>query len=144
MHVTTLERPADSADTFSRRLAIQQHKREKSLQRLARLRKEASAEIDRLICFLDASDPYVMTELEDGADDGPCDTEELEVSEGDDEDGGDNEPSLGSLDHYHSQERWAVGGRADLEQDPTESGIADHDGLLEQVGSQSWQLDGYV
>ncbi|MBR0901211.1 hypothetical protein [Bradyrhizobium liaoningense] len=59
-------------------LAIQQREREKTLQRLAKLRKEASAEIERLLAFLDASDDYVMTECEDGADDGPCDTNELE------------------------------------------------------------------
>ncbi|MET4515864.1 hypothetical protein ABIB81_005194 [Bradyrhizobium sp. I1.7.5] len=29
----------------------------------ARLKREASAEIDRLIAVLDASDPYVATEL---------------------------------------------------------------------------------
>ena len=50
----------------------------------------------------------------------------------------DDEPSLGSLDHYHSQERWAAGGRRDLEQDNAESGIADQDGLLEQVGYRDW------
>lgn len=46
----------------------------------------------------------------------------------------DSEPSLGSLDHYHNQEAWAGGGRTDLEEDPTGSGIADHGGLLEQIG----------
>jgi hypothetical protein len=53
----------------------------------------------------------------------------------------DDEPSLGSFDHGHhrNQERWAMGDRRDLEQDPAESGIGDVDGLLEQVdygGSQ--------
>ena len=50
-------------------------------------------------------------------------------------DAADSEPSLGSLDHSHSQERWAVGGRRDLEEDLAGSGIADLDGLLEQIGS---------
>jgi hypothetical protein len=36
------------------------------------LRQEARRTIDRLIAFLDRSDPYVMTELED---DGDCDRE---------------------------------------------------------------------
>ncbi|OSJ22121.1 hypothetical protein BSZ19_46890 [Bradyrhizobium japonicum] len=72
------ERPADSAGELLSGLAIQQRARQTSLQRLARLRKEASAEIHRLIAFLDASDPYVMTEREDEADAGPCDTDELE------------------------------------------------------------------
>jgi len=46
--------------------------------------------------------------------------------------------SLGSLDHYHSQEIWAAGGWHDLEEDPTESGIADWEGILEQVGMRDW------
>jgi hypothetical protein len=47
-----------------------------------------------------------------------------------------NDPfPLGSLDHNPSQEYWATGGRRDLEEDLAESGIADHDGLLEQIGS---------
>jgi hypothetical protein len=45
----------------------------------------------------------------------------------------DAEPSLGSLDYNHSQERWSAGGRRDMEEDLAESGIAD--GLLEQIGS---------
>ena len=48
----------------------------------------------------------------------------------------DDEPSLGSLDHNHSQDRWAVGGRRDLEEDLSNSGIADFEGLYEQVGTQ--------
>jgi hypothetical protein len=57
------------------------------------------------------------------------------------EDDGLREPSLGSVAVYaHSDQRaWAAGGRRDLEQDPTESGIGDIEGLLEQVGSQDWQ-----
>ncbi|MBR0939407.1 hypothetical protein [Bradyrhizobium jicamae] len=51
----------------------------------------------------------------------------------------DLEPSLGSLEQNDSQERWAAGGRRDLEQDPSESGVGDLDGLLEQAGSQDWQ-----
>lgn len=73
------ELPADSARAIPPGLATQQRERETTLQRLARLRKEASAEIDRLIAFLDASDPYVMTEREEQVDDGPCDTNELEA-----------------------------------------------------------------
>ncbi|MHC2332812.1 hypothetical protein [Bradyrhizobium sp. USDA 4454] len=46
----------------------------------------------------------------------------------------DIEPSLGSLDQNDSQERWAAGGKRDLEGDPAESGIGDYDGLLEQAG----------
>jgi hypothetical protein len=42
------------------------------------LRQEARRTIDRLIAFLDRSDPYVMTELED---DGDCDREEYMVDD---------------------------------------------------------------
>lgn len=119
-------------------LAIQQRARQTALSDLARLRKEASAEIDRLIAFLDASDPYVMTGLED---DISADLEDDNPAEDDDpaENDLDDEPALGSLDHNHTQERWAAGGRRDLEQDHAESGIGDRDGLLEQVGTQDWQ-----
>jgi hypothetical protein len=48
------------------------------------------------------------------------------------------EPSLERLDHNHSQQRWAAGSRRDPELDPAESGIGDHDGLLEQIGYQDW------
>lgn len=54
-------------------VAVQQRERQATLRKLAALRKEAMAEISRLIAFLDASDPYVMTEREEGEDDGPCD-----------------------------------------------------------------------
>lgn len=56
----------------------------------------------------------------------------------------DDEPALGSLDHRHSQEHWATGDRRDLEHDGAESGIGDHDGLLEQIGRQDWQDGGMV
>jgi hypothetical protein len=59
----------------------------------------------------------------------------------------DYEPSLGSLDHDHhpNQERWAAGGRRDIELDDAEaSGIGDHDGLDEQVPFQDWQNTGMI
>lgn len=89
----TIARPmfpprAESVDSFLPQPATRQQVRAKALSDLARLRKEASAEIERLIVFLDATDPYVMTEFE--IDDG-------------------------------------------------ETGIADLDGALEQVGTQDWQ-----
>lgn len=123
-------------------LAIQEQARETALHDLARLRKEASAEIERLIAFLDASDPYVMTELEEQDE---C------------EEGGDTEPSLGSFDRVTNQEKsyrvvsaWCLPPGCELEaddcdaedSDPAEasevSGIGDHDGLLEQVGYMDW------
>lgn len=63
----------------------------------------------------------------------------------------DHEPSLGSLERHPSslawgdgsdptgdQTRWASGGTGDLE-DECVTGIADHDGLHEQAGTQDWQ-----
>ena len=57
------------------------------------------------------------------------------------QDDADAEPALGSLDQHDDQGHWADGGRRDLELDGAESGIADHDGLLEQVGVGGWQGD---
>lgn len=94
------ELPAEALEAILSGPALQELARQSSIRTLAKLRKEAAAEITRLIAFLDASDPYVMTEREDQVDDGPCDTDELEVSEGDDEPGQDEEPSLG----------WSTGG----------------------------------
>jgi hypothetical protein len=61
------------------------------------------------------------------------------------EDDGLREPSLGSVgDTHFNQERWAAGGRRDLEQDDAESGIADQDGLDEQVPFRDWMMVGMV
>ncbi|UFW71222.1 hypothetical protein [Bradyrhizobium sp. WU425] len=57
------------------------------------------------------------------------------------QDDADDEPSLGSCDPSMGggdQTRWAIGDRRDLESDPTDSGIADQDGSLEQIGSGDW------
>lgn len=95
--------PADSTRAILRGLAIQQRARETALRRLRRLRKKAKAEIARLIDFLDRSDEYVMTELED-------DDDREEV--------GDAEPSLGSFDRIGNQEHaWRSSGDLDAEQD---------------------------
>lgn len=111
---TTMENVRE-LDTESTRailsgLAIQQRERQTSLQRLVRLRKEASAEIDRLIAFLDASDPYVTTELEEQVDDGAIDDTELDRDDSDDEDNGDDEPSLGSgaVGEWSTQAAWVT------------------------------------
>ena len=95
-------------------LAIQQRQRERALRRLAKLRKKATAEIERLIGFLDASDDYVMTELEEN------DDRELV---------GDDEPSLGSFDRITNQEKSWRGGITglDAEQDDCDSEDADPD-----------------
>jgi hypothetical protein len=108
-------------------LAQQQLKRIQSIQTLVRLRREAKAEISRLIEFLDASDNYVMTELEDDA--------ELEEV-------GDSEPSLGSFDRMLNQQKsyaQSIGEfipSVDAEWDEAESGIADEDSLREQYAKQ--------
>jgi hypothetical protein len=61
------------------------------------------------------------------------------------EDADPAEPSLGSVGDVHfDQERWACGNRRDLEQDDGESGIADQDGLDEQVPFRDWQNVGMV
>jgi hypothetical protein len=113
--------------TTAQALAHQQLRRTESINTLLRHRKEARDEIFRLIEFLDASDEYVMTELEDDA--------ELE-------EGGDSEPSLGSFDRMVNQEKSYAQSFAefipafDAEQDDAESGIGDEDGLREQQGRQ--------
>ncbi|MCS3449530.1 hypothetical protein M2222_001649 [Bradyrhizobium elkanii] len=127
---TTLGSPADSAGALYFRTDISP---EQIFQAIWRLRREARDEIDRLLRFLDETDNHMELEPEDEDDD-------AELEEGDPaEDDGTAEPSLGSLDCHHSQELWAAGDGRDLEQDLAESGIADLDGLLEQVGTQDWQ-----
>ncbi|OKO67374.1 hypothetical protein AC628_39400 [Bradyrhizobium sp. NAS96.2] len=67
----------------------------------------------------------------------------------------DDEPSLGAVEWHPyclgwpdgskptgDQTHWTAGGRRDLEQDPAEPGIGDHDDLLEQAGTQAWQQGG--
>ncbi|MEH2561630.1 hypothetical protein [Bradyrhizobium sp. AZCC 2289] len=107
---------------------------EELFKAIGRLRKEARDEIDRLIRFLDDTDNHMELEPDDEGDD--SEMEDDDPAEDDEL----REPSLGSLgDHHPNQERWAAGSRRDLEQDDAESGIADYDGLLEQVGTQDWQ-----
>jgi hypothetical protein len=119
---------------------------EEAFQAIGRLRKEARDEINRLIRFLDRTNDYVSRELEDQVDDSPCDDNELDGPEnGEDEDSDPAEPSLGSVGDVHfDQTRWSTGSRCDLEQDDAESGIADQDGLDEQVPFRDWQNVGMV
>lgn len=127
--------PASSQDSFNSGLANQQAARAEALQRLRKLRKAARDEIDRLLDFLDASDDYVQTELEDAVDDVACDGE------------GDEEPSLGSFDRMTDQSKsWvSVQGahiaQSDAEKDDcdaecSDTGIADLDGLYEQTAGR--------
>ncbi len=151
-HVTTPT--GEPLDSLPPELAMQERQRQKALKRLRKLRTRAADEIDRLLAFLDASD--IDPDLEPwlgwtaagarsyGNEQGIDDLEEEpehEESTYDDERGGDDEPSLGSLENFGhgDQTRWAEGGRRDLELDGAESGIGDQDGLMEQIGSQDWQ-----
>jgi len=78
---------------------------EEIFKAIGRLRKEARDEIDRLIRFLDESDDHMEREPDGDEEDvsyphaGPRAT--LGISE-DDEDGADDEPSLGSSGHYEA------------------------------------------
>jgi hypothetical protein len=135
---------------------------EEAFQAIGRLRKEARDEIDRLIRFLDDSDNHMEPEPEDEADDSELESslgsfdrvvdqskawrQRGEFCSGNDteQDDADAEPSLGSLDQHHDQERWAAGGGRDLELDDGETGIADQDGLDEQVPCRDWQGIGMV
>jgi hypothetical protein len=75
---------------------------EEVFQAIGRLRKEARDEIDRLIRFLDKTDNYVSNELEENGDELDASFPEgvgpriLSSPAEDDEDGADDEPSLGS------------------------------------------------
>src|SRR5262245_51325692 len=82
--------PPLSSSSIPEGTARQQAERTQAVINLTRLRNEARQEINRLIDFLDESDPYVMTELAD-------DDDREEV--------GDSEPSLGSFDRMTDQEK---------------------------------------
>lgn len=83
------ERPAESLDSISPGLAAQEQARQDALLTVRRLRKEASAEIERLIAFMDETDGYTGNELES--------------DDADFEDDGGGEPSLGSFDGLLNQ-----------------------------------------
>jgi hypothetical protein len=97
-----------------------------AINTLRRLRREARDEINRLVQFLDQSDEYVMTELEED--------DEREPEEA--------EPSLGSLDRAIDQNRWAFGSHDDTEHEHDGRELDENreqDGLREQIGRQDWQ-----
>ncbi len=114
-----------------------------ALQALARLRREAEAEIERLLDFLDELDPDPDIEP---------DGDELDDDREDDEDDGDLEPSFGASethpnpywDRYGSNQSWWGAGKTkhdelepsfgeprdeEREDDPAEMGIGDAHGL---------------
>lgn len=93
-------------------LRRQEAAREAALKAIAALRRQASAEIERLIAFMDETDGYSTHELEAAIDDGPCCDDEREknmsgtgahhvANQHEDKDGeleaaeGDDEPSAG-------------------------------------------------
>jgi hypothetical protein len=143
-------------------LVLQRETRIHSIQTLFRLRREARDEISRLIQFLDASDEYVMTELEEdneleetGDSEPSLGSFDLMINQEKSYRGGayevdaeldiaDDEPNLGASEHYHpsNQSFWAFGSSDDREDDAgdnpehdeAEGGIADEDGLREQYG----------
>ena len=105
---TSARSPADSTHASETGLANQQRERETALHEVARLRKEASAEIERLLDFLDACDPYVTHELEedDGSNpEGPDD----DLEDGAEPDDADNEASAG-FDAGEPSLGWTVDG----------------------------------
>src|SRR5437868_6842871 len=120
---TPLGSPAESAGELYVRTDISP---EQIFQAIGSLRKDARDEIDRLIRFLDSTENHMELEPEDGGDDSELEDDVPAENDLDDE------PSLGSCDPSMGggdQTRWAAGDRRDLEDDPTESGIGDRDGL---------------
>ncbi len=60
-----------AVDSISPQPATHDRRAAKTRQRVRKLREMASAEIERLIAFLDASDGYSMDEREEAVDDEP-------------------------------------------------------------------------
>ncbi|MBR1154873.1 hypothetical protein [Bradyrhizobium sp. JYMT SZCCT0428] len=115
----TAERAARPARaTITPGLARQQREREKTLRRLAKLREKARDEIDLLLAFLDASD--LDPDLE---------------ADSDDEEVGDEEPSLGAPDRVDDQTGWGAAGAGagrlsdcELDTSDDEPDVDDEDG----------------
>ena len=82
-----------------------------ALKAVALIRKEASAEVERLIALLDRIGPD--PDLEENGDN------DADVSE--------HEPSLGSVDNFLNQTKWAAGGGNDTEHTIDREGD-EHDG----------------
>ena len=112
----------------SSNLLTQDAQRRDAINNILGLRRQARAEIDRLLEFLDATDDYVRTELEIDND-------------ADLEDDGCGEPSLGSGTAI-DQGRWALKGKgvcdAELEHDGREPDRSDYEPTL------GWTVDGFV
>lgn len=122
----------------------------KALGNLPWLREVAAAEVERLIEFLDLTDPFLVTGLEEEHDGAEPDDDEQE-------DGHDDEASLGSVSTYGlggSQIGWGQGtddGRegcdgCDDREDVCEDEGAEHDGAepdeADTEPSLGWSVDG--
>jgi hypothetical protein len=68
MRATSSAPRTKPASAISPQLAAQHRAALKASRRVRKLREKAFAEIERLIAFIDACDPYVMDELEEGSD----------------------------------------------------------------------------
>ena len=102
-------------------IAEQEAARQASIALVRQLRREAGAEIERLLAFMDASDTYVMTELED---------------DGDQADASYPESGVKVCSPMEDDEDSDVDEDSDPAEESEPSGIGDYDGLLEQLGSQ--------
>jgi hypothetical protein len=142
---TITEQPARVAGEIARRIATQERRAEKTRQRVRRLREKASAEIERLIAFMDATDGYTMDEREPNGDEADASYREGWMHIGspmeDDEDDGGGEPSLGAPEYHPAgyimmggeanQERWAQGkddGRERDDADDPKGELVNEDG----------------
>lgn len=92
---TAIGSPEVAADSFAANLATQERQRQEALEAVEKLRKQASAEVERPIAFLDASDGYTTTEMEPSLDGGTGDDREAEPEH--------DEPELASFDRMTDQ-----------------------------------------
>jgi hypothetical protein len=103
------------------------------LERPKDMRAAAGEIIELLIGFLDMTCGDPDREPDEGAEPslgwtldgrGYFDSGDREQDNADDEDGGDNEPSLGSLDQPEDQTRWGFSSRKDLEEQCEDEGVS--------------------
>jgi hypothetical protein len=112
----------------------QEAARQASLQLVRRLRREARDEIEKLIAFLDYSDDYAMTELEDAVDDTGCDEDT------------DKEGSLGSSNSV-DQTRWLNAGSGEIDAENEHDGAEpedEHGDRADYEPSLGWTTDGVI
>lgn len=123
-----LEAPGEAQKAFAA-LAAQERASQKTLRRVSKLRQKAFNEIDRLIAFIDASDPYVSTGLEEEWEDegAQCEGEGEECEDEGADIENDGEPSLGSTGASGDQSWWGKSDTDDTE-DEHDGAEPDHDG----------------